>query len=108
MGTAVSYRSPSDLTGTVTGRSSPDGSAEYRTRILVRRPQNQSDFSGTVIVEWLNVSGGLDANVEWVNLEEEITRMGHIWVGVSAQLIGVEGGLFCQAERANREWRVPG
>ncbi|MBK6740368.1 MAG: hypothetical protein IPG64_22280 [Haliea sp.] len=92
VGTAVSYRSPNDLTGDGHWAFEPDGSAEYRTRILVRRPQNQSDFSGTVIVEWLNVSGGLDANVEWVNLEEEITRMGHIWVGVSAQLIGVEGG----------------
>jgi hypothetical protein len=49
-------------------------------------------FSGTVIVEWLNVSGGVDADPEWTSLNEEITRSGDIWVGVSAQLIGIEGG----------------
>jgi hypothetical protein len=45
-----------------------------------------------VLVEWLNVSGGVDANPEYVTLEEEIIRQGHIWIGVSAQIIGVEGG----------------
>ncbi len=48
--------------------------------------------SGTVVVEWLNVSGGLDADPDWTSLREEITRSGDTWVGVSAQLIGVEGG----------------
>ena len=38
------------------------------------------------------MSGGVDANPEWASLEEEILRRGHTWVGVSAQLIGVEGG----------------
>lgn len=67
-------------------------SADYVTRILVRRPANVADFSGTVIVEWLNVSGGVDANPDYTSLVEEILRKGHAWVGVSAQLIGVEGG----------------
>ncbi len=66
--------------------------AEYRTRILVRRPTDAGDASGTVIVEWLNVSGGVDADAEYMTLAEEIVRQGHIWVGVSAQIIGVEGG----------------
>ncbi len=66
--------------------------AAYRTRIIVRRPADPADASGTVIVEWLNVSGGLDANPDYVSLQEEIVRQHHIWVGVSAQLIGVEGG----------------
>lgn len=70
----------------------PDGSAPYRTRVLVRRPAEGSAFSGTVLVEWLNVSGGVDANPDWASLAEEITRAGHAWVGVSAQLIGIEGG----------------
>jgi len=70
----------------------PDHSSEYRTRILVRRPADPARFSGTVVVEWLNVSGGVDADVQWNELEEELARAGHAWVGVSAQLIGVEGG----------------
>jgi len=92
-GTAISYRPTTPRTEDGLWSFEPDGnSAEYRTRVLVRRPENPANFSGIVIVEWLNVSGGLDANAEWVQLEEEITRAGHVWVGVSAQLIGVEGG----------------
>ena len=49
-------------------------------------------FSGTVVVEWLNVSGGVDADPEWTSLQEEIVRRGDVWVGVSAQRIGVNGG----------------
>jgi hypothetical protein len=43
-------------------------------------------------LEWLNVSGGADANPEYASLIEEIVRQGHTWLGVSAQRIGVEGG----------------
>ena len=70
----------------------PDATAPYRTRVLVRRPADPKKFSGTVIVEWLNVSGGVDADPDWVSLREEIVRAGDAWVGVSAQRIGVEGG----------------
>lgn len=91
-GTATSYRAPTPLTADGQWTLEPDGTAPYRTRILVRRPGDMSDFSGTILVEWLNVSGGIDANPDFVQLEEELTRAGHMWVGVSAQLIGVEGG----------------
>ena len=47
-------------------------------------------FSGTVIVEWLNVSGGLDAAPDWISMHTEIIREGHVWVGVSAQVDGIE------------------
>ena len=60
--------------------------------MLVRAPADAETFSGTVIVEWLNVSGGVDADPEWASLREEIVRAGDAWVGVSAQRIGVEGG----------------
>jgi hypothetical protein len=66
--------------------------ADYRTRVLVRRPESPDDFSGVVVVEWFNVSGGADADPEWTSVSDEILRQGHAWVGVSAQSIGVEGG----------------
>lgn len=90
-GTATDYRAPAlppDGVWTFT----PDTTAAYRTRIVVRRPADPKRFSGTVVVEWLNVSGGLDANPDYASTVEEITRKGHAWVGVSAQLIGVSGG----------------
>lgn len=65
--------------------------ADYKTRIIVNRPMDDADFSGLVVVEWLNVSGGLDAAPDWTMLQTEITREGHVWVGVSAQLVGIEG-----------------
>ena len=64
----------------------------YRTRVVVRRPADAAAFSGTVVVEWLNVSSGLDANPDWAFLAPELVRTGVAWVGVSAQCIGVEGG----------------
>ncbi len=91
-GDATSYK----LVGAVThdGRLKfvPDGNAPYRTRVVVRAPADASKFSGNVMLEWLNVSGGVDANPEWVSTAEEIVRSGDIWVGVSAQRIGVVGG----------------
>jgi hypothetical protein len=63
--------------------------AAYKTRAVVRRPINPQSFNGTVIVEWLNVSGGLDASPEWLQTHVELIRRGYAWVGMSAQAVGV-------------------
>jgi hypothetical protein len=91
-GTASSYRAAGALTPDGRWSFAPDASAPYRSRVLVRAPAKAAAFSGTVVVEWLNVSGGADANPDWVSLHEELVRAGDAWVGVSAQRIGVEGG----------------
>jgi hypothetical protein len=56
---------------------------------VVRRPA--SGCSGTLVVEWLNVTNGQDGSPDWNVLAEEIVRRGHTWVGVSAQYDGVQG-----------------
>ena len=66
--------------------------AAFATRVAARRPAAPGSFSGTVVVEWLNVSSGSDAAPDWTYLADEIVRRGHAWVGVSAQHVGVEGG----------------
>ena len=91
-GTATSYKVAGTLTPDGRWQFVPDANAPYRTRVLVRAPAKPAAFSGTVVVEWLNVSAGLDADPDWVSLHEEIVRAGDAWVGVSAQRIGVEGG----------------
>jgi hypothetical protein len=91
-GTATAYQASGALAFNGRWTLTPSTTAAYRTRILVRRPAKASAFSGNVIVEWLNVSGGVDSDPEWATLQEEIVRSGDIWVGVSAQSIGVEGG----------------
>jgi hypothetical protein len=72
----------------------PTTHASFKSRLLVRRPTDSSKFNGTVIVEWLNVSGGVDADPGFVYNADEILRYGYAWVGVSAQSVGVEGGGF--------------
>jgi Alpha/beta hydrolase domain len=63
--------------------------APYRSRVLVRRPNDPAKFNGVVQVEWLNVSGGLDAAPNWGFGNAELLRGGYAWVGVSAQAAGV-------------------
>ncbi|MFW6066924.1 MAG: alpha/beta hydrolase domain-containing protein [Myxococcota bacterium] len=91
-GTATDYAEEGTLDADGHWTFAPDTSAAYRTRVLVRRPADPEAMSGTVVVEWLNVSGGADADPVFTNLAEEIARNGHVWVGVSAQIVGVEGG----------------
>lgn len=66
--------------------------ADYTTRIVVISPRDAANFNGTVIVEWLNVSGGIDAPAVWFMAHREIARAGYTYVAVSAQQVGVEGG----------------
>jgi len=66
--------------------------APYNSRMVVLRPADGADFNGTVVVEWFNVSGGLDAAPDWTQMHTELMRKGYAWVGVSAQRAGIEGG----------------
>lgn len=91
-GTATDYKAQGELGGDGKWTFVPDTTADFRTRIVVRRPENPDKASGTVVVEWLNVSGGIDANPDWVSFSDEMARKGHTWVGVSTQHIGIEGG----------------
>jgi hypothetical protein len=72
--------------------------ADYTTRIVVLTPIDEAACNGTVIVEWLNISGGLDAPAVWSMAHREIARAGFVYVGVSAQRVGVEGGLSLGAD----------
>src|SRR5437016_3654513 len=54
-GTATSYKAITALSRDGRWKFAPATKAAYRTRVLVRRPANAADSSGTVVVEWLNV-----------------------------------------------------
>lgn len=66
--------------------------ADFKTRIVVYRPTDPAKFNGTVIIEWLNVSGGTEASSEWIMAHTELMRSGYAWIGVSAQKAGIEKG----------------
>jgi hypothetical protein len=89
-GTATAYRLVGAATEDGAWEVAAAGTAPYTTRIVVVRPGDPSRFSGTAVVEWLNVSGGLDVPVDWVMTHREIMRRGHAYVGVSAQSAGIE------------------
>lgn len=91
-GTAVAYTSAGDLPADGTFDLAPGKEAAFATRIVVRRPADPEASNGTVVMEWLNVSSGADANPDYTYLAAELVRGGYTWVGVSAQRIGVEGG----------------
>jgi len=92
-GDATTYDAAPGTTLGIDGRWSlePAGSAPFRTRLMVRRPTDAARFNGTVVVEWLNVSGGWDIDAVWIQVREEMLRSGYAWVGVSAQRAGVDG-----------------
>lgn len=91
-GTATAYEPRGPVGSDGRWRVAPQSTAPYKTRIVVYRPIDRAQYNGTVAVEWLNVSGGLDAAPDWITLHTEFTRRGTIWVGVSAQYIGIEAG----------------
>jgi hypothetical protein len=92
-GSAVSYDAVGAHTPDGRWQVTPAASAPFTTRMVACRPAESSRFNGTVVVEWLNVSGGLDAPPDWYMTHRHILRQGMAWVGVSVQRVGIEGGL---------------
>jgi hypothetical protein len=92
-GTATQYR----LAGGATeydpdGRWAiePQSTAPFRTRMVVLRPGNPAEFTGTVVVSWNNVSIGAD---HWMTgrSARQLLGDGFALVGVSAQKVGIDG-----------------
>jgi alpha/beta hydrolase family protein len=83
-GAANRYTTPPLATGAIIDSDHP-----YLSRMLVRRPADPNKFNGTVLVEWLNVTNGFDADNQWFFSWEHILAAGYAWVGVSAQQVGV-------------------
>ena len=91
-GTATAYDAAGDLSADGRWSVRPARSAPFRTRIVVRRPASADRFNGTVLVEWFNVTSGMEASPDWTFLGPQIVADGYAYVGVSAQALGVVGG----------------
>ncbi|MBT8146413.1 MAG: hypothetical protein KJN90_06125 [Gammaproteobacteria bacterium] len=83
-GTANRYSTPALATGEIEDSGHP-----YKTRFFVRRPASASDFNGTVIIEWLNVTGGTDKDIDWWQSGHHLVANGYAFIGVSAQAVGI-------------------
>jgi hypothetical protein len=88
-GTATSYLPAPGATLGEDGRweAVEDGVAEFRTRMLVVQPADPSLCNGTAVVHWLNVTAGYEKGTA----DDEELLSGFVWVGVSAQQVGVDG-----------------
>ncbi len=84
-GTASQFDTPNGQEGTL-----KDTGHKYRTRMIVRRPIDPKKFNGTVLAEWQNVTAGYDLDAHWEATFEQIVRGGYVWVGISAQRVGVQ------------------
>ncbi|MDR3772482.1 MAG: alpha/beta hydrolase domain-containing protein [Terracidiphilus sp.] len=85
-GTANRYRIKSPLeTATLV-----DSDHAYKTRIVVRKPLDLKRFNGIVVVEWYNVSAGQDIDFCWGGSHDYLMQEGYVWVGVSAQRVGIK------------------
>ncbi|RFZ62184.1 hypothetical protein BB170200_01917 [Mycobacterium marinum] len=91
-GTAHSYVPAAELGADGRWDVIPSDTADYTTRMVVLTPADPARFNGTVLLEWLNVSGGIDAPAVWMMAHREIVRAGYAYVAISAQRVGVEGG----------------
>ena len=67
-----------------------DSGHPYKTRIVIRKPSDPKSFNGTVVVEWYNVSAGQDIDFCWGGSHDYLMREGYVWVGVSAQRVGIK------------------
>jgi hypothetical protein len=91
-GSASCYTPAADLGPDGRWQVAPGEVADYTTRIVALTPSDPDRFNGTVLVEWLNVSGGIDAPAVWMMAHREMVRAGYAYVAVSAQRVGIEGG----------------
>ena len=96
-GTAGSYDLKGDRGEDGKWEVAPGAEAPFRTRFVVRRPVDPERFSGVAVVEWHNVSGGIDAAPDWNFFHRHVCAQGHAWVGVSAQKVGIDGGGFVES-----------
>ena len=88
-GTACGYVPASDAPFTPDGRwdAVVRNRAEFRTRVLVVRPSDPAAANGTAIVHWLNVTAGYELGTA----DDDALLSGFVWVGVSAQKVGIDG-----------------
>ncbi len=84
-GSANRYSTEGLETGSVLDSGHP-----YRTRLVVRRPESVADFNGVVLVEWINVTGGPDKDIDWWQSGTHWMRNGYAYVVVSAQQMGID------------------
>jgi|tagenome__1003787_1003787.scaffolds.fasta_scaffold20940953_1 hypothetical protein len=85
----VAHRYRGAVVNATTDAAVVDGNWPYRTRVLVRTPDRRK-FNGTLIVEWTNVTIGVDADFVFAEAHADMLRLGYAYAVVSVQKVGVD------------------
>ena len=75
------------VSGTAT--SATGTTAPFTTRIIVTRPSDPTDFNGTVLLDWVNVTAQFEIAVDTLEAREMLMREGFAYVHVSTQAAGL-------------------
>ncbi|HEX9766585.1 MAG TPA: alpha/beta hydrolase domain-containing protein [Nitriliruptorales bacterium] len=75
------------VSGTAT--AADGATADFTTRILVTHPSEPADFSGTVMLDWVNVTAQFENAVNSIQSVRFLHREGWAHVHVSAQATGI-------------------
>ena len=88
-GVATSYAPTPGSTVGLDGRweTEPAETAPYRSRMYVVRPADADRFNGIVLVNWQNVTAGVDLGAPAAH---ELDH-GYAWVGITTQRVAIEG-----------------
>ena len=86
-GVANRYRGA--VAGATANATLVDGNWPYHTRVLVRTP-DRGHFNGTLLVEWTNVTIGVDADFVFAEEHADVLRQGYAYAVVSVQKVGVD------------------
>jgi hypothetical protein len=88
-GVAVSYAPAPGSTIGLDGYwdTEPAATAPYRSRMYVVRPADPDRFNGVVLVNWQNVTAGVDLGAP---ASYDLDH-GYAWVGITTQRVAIEG-----------------
>jgi len=88
-GTATAFKPSGVLTTDGRWTVAAELTADFKVRMLVRRPADDKRFNGIVVMEWLNVTALAEGAADFMQMQELLVREGYAWVGVGAQAAGV-------------------
>ena len=73
----------------------------YKTRVLVRRPVNQEDFSGRVYLDILNATNNYDNEDLWTRIYNWCVKNGHGYIGITSKPCNLLALKYFNYERYN-------
>jgi Alpha/beta hydrolase domain len=70
-------------------KSAPLTRGGYKSRIIVRAPEDPADFNGRVLVEMMNTTSFVDLDIAWQQAHEYLVRDGWAYVAITVQQTGI-------------------